>query len=117
MARLIMDEATANVDMASDELIQLALRRDFHDATIITIAHRINTVIDYDRILVLEQGEIAEYDTPWALLQREGYFSKMVDGTGAKNATLLRKLAEEKHEGRQLTVDALLQVDKESTSE
>ncbi|XP_075676248.1 multidrug resistance-associated protein 1-like isoform X2 [Dermatophagoides pteronyssinus] len=65
---LILDEATAAVDMETDELIQKTIRKEFSDCTIVTIAHRLNTVIDYDRILVLDQGKIAEYDTPKNLL-------------------------------------------------
>lgn len=54
--------------METDELIQKTIRKEFSDCTIVTIAHRLNTVIDYDRILVLDQGKIAEYDTPKNLL-------------------------------------------------
>jgi ABC-type multidrug transport system fused ATPase/permease subunit len=65
---LIMDEATANVDMQTDEYIQKALRLDFKDATVITVAHRLNTIIDYDRIAVFEQGSIVEFGSPKDLL-------------------------------------------------
>ncbi|OTF80881.1 hypothetical protein BLA29_006858 [Euroglyphus maynei] len=68
---LILDEATAAVDMETDELIQKTIRKEFSDCTIVTIAHRLNTVIDYDRILVLDQGQIAEYDTPKNLLNNQ----------------------------------------------
>ncbi|KAH9512009.1 hypothetical protein DERF_010425 [Dermatophagoides farinae] len=75
---LILDEATAAVDMETDELIQKTIRKEFHDCTIVTIAHRLNTVIDYDRILVLDQGRIAEYDTPKNLLNhRDSIFYSM----------------------------------------
>jgi len=65
---LILDEATAAVDMETDALIQETIRREFQDSTILTIAHRLNTIIDYDRILVLSAGEVAEFDTPQNLL-------------------------------------------------
>ncbi|KAL8612273.1 hypothetical protein ACOMHN_038185 [Nucella lapillus] len=65
---LILDEATAAVDMETDEFIQKTVRTAFKDCTVFTIAHRINTVLDYDKILVLEAGEISEFDTPFNLL-------------------------------------------------
>ncbi|KAJ3206137.1 hypothetical protein HDU67_008363 [Dinochytrium kinnereticum] len=68
---LVMDEATANVDYETDALIQRALREDFADVTILTIAHRLNTIIDYDRILVMNDGRVSEYDSPSALLGKE----------------------------------------------
>ncbi|KAJ6635067.1 Multidrug resistance-associated protein 1, partial [Pseudolycoriella hygida] len=68
---LILDEATAAVDIATDELIQKTIRTQFSDCTILTIAHRLNTIMDSDRVLVLDQGQIAEYDTPKALLEKK----------------------------------------------
>lgn len=67
---LILDEATAAVDMETDELIQNTIKQEFSDCTVLTIAHRLNTVIDYDRIMVLDQGEVKEFDNPQVLLQR-----------------------------------------------
>ncbi|KAH9380804.1 hypothetical protein HPB48_020242 [Haemaphysalis longicornis] len=68
---LILDEATAAVDMETDDLIQATIRREFSDCTIITIAHRLNTVLDYDRIMVLDRGDIVEFDAPRELLKQE----------------------------------------------
>ncbi|KAG0379808.1 hypothetical protein BGX24_011581 [Mortierella sp. AD032] len=91
---VILDEATASVDLATDSLIQKAIRVDFADSTVITIAHRLNTVIDYNRILVMDKGQVAEYDTPHSLLSnKQSMFSRMVDETGEANAALLRSLA------------------------
>ncbi|KAG0370512.1 hypothetical protein BGZ54_006027 [Gamsiella multidivaricata] len=91
---VVLDEATASVDLATDSLIQKAIRLDLADSTVITIAHRLNTVVDYHRILVMDQGQVAEYDTPHKLLSDpNSAFSKMVDETGAANAALLRSLA------------------------
>ncbi|KAI8831071.1 P-loop containing nucleoside triphosphate hydrolase protein [Chytriomyces cf. hyalinus JEL632] len=91
---LIMDEATANVDYETDALIQRSLREDFHDATVLTIAHRLNTIIDYSKVLVLDAGIISEYDSPKNLLSNsESKFSKMVAETGANNAELLKDIA------------------------
>jgi ABC-type multidrug transport system fused ATPase/permease subunit len=59
-----MDEATASVDFATDEAIQSAIRSEFKSSTLLTIAHRLSSVIDYDRLLVLSDGKVAEFDTP-----------------------------------------------------
>ena len=65
---LILDEATAAVDMETDDLIQKTIRSEFSDCTILTIAHRLNTIMDYTRIMVLSKGRIQEFDTPQNLL-------------------------------------------------
>ncbi|KAG0219752.1 Multidrug resistance-associated protein 1 [Mortierella sp. NVP41] len=69
---LILDEATAAVDMETDELIQKTIRTEFKERTILTIAHRIKTVMDSDKILVLDQGRLKEFAAPRELLQRKG---------------------------------------------
>ncbi|KAG0005591.1 hypothetical protein BGZ79_003502 [Entomortierella chlamydospora] len=68
---LCLDEATAAIDVETDNAIQRALRREFSGCTVLTIAHRINTIMDSDRILVLEKGQVAEYDSPQNLLQNK----------------------------------------------
>uniref|UniRef100_A0A8C5BEN1 Cystic fibrosis transmembrane conductance regulator n=1 Tax=Gadus morhua TaxID=8049 RepID=A0A8C5BEN1_GADMO len=84
---LIIDEATAHVDPRTDELIQRTIREKFRDCTVLTIAHRLNTIIDSDRIMVLDAGEIQAYDAPYTLLQDpEGIFYKMVQQTGQQEA-------------------------------
>ncbi|KAF9404130.1 hypothetical protein BGZ94_004348 [Podila epigama] len=91
---VVLDEATASVDMATDALIQKAIRVDFAASTVLTVAHRINTIIDYDRILVMHEGQVAEYETPYNLLSRaDSIFTSMVAETGAQNAAHLRALA------------------------
>ncbi|XP_046325609.2 multidrug resistance-associated protein 1-like [Haliotis rufescens] len=80
---LVLDEATAAVDMETDDLIQQTIRSEFKDCTVLTIAHRLNTVMDYDRILVLEQGCVVEYDSPGnLLLQPNSIFCKMAKDAG-----------------------------------
>ncbi|KAG0238087.1 hypothetical protein BGW42_007641 [Actinomortierella wolfii] len=91
---VVLDEATASVDMATDALIQKAIREDFATSTVVTIAHRLNTIIDYNMILVMDRGEVVEFDTPQRLLERPGsLFGSLVDETGAQNAALLRAMA------------------------
>ncbi|KAG8363494.1 hypothetical protein BUALT_Bualt19G0028200 [Buddleja alternifolia] len=76
---LVLDEATASVDSATDGVIQKIIRQEFKDRTVVTIAHRIHTVIDSDLVLVLSDGRIAEYDSPAKLLERENsFFSKLI---------------------------------------
>jgi len=91
---IMMDEATASVDLETDQLIQRAIRESFKDCTVITIAHRINTIIDADLVLVMEQGQVAEFAPPVVLLERpDSYFSCLVDETGEANANSLRAQA------------------------
>ncbi|XP_054164141.1 multidrug resistance-associated protein 1-like [Oppia nitens] len=65
---LVLDEATAAIDMETDSLIQETIRKEFESSTIVTIAHRLNTIIDYDRVLVMDKGSVAEFDSPNNLL-------------------------------------------------
>ena len=68
---LILDEATAAVDLETDDLIQATIRKEFAGSSVLTIAHRLNTILDYDRIMVLDKGELIEYDAPNNLLKVE----------------------------------------------
>ncbi|CAJ0967195.1 unnamed protein product [Ranitomeya imitator] len=81
---LVLDEATAAVDLETDELIQSTIREEFKDSTVITIAHRLNTIMDYTRIVVFDKGEIVEFDTPSRLLENKGLFYFM-----AKDANII----------------------------
>ncbi|XP_077442262.1 multidrug resistance-associated protein 1-like isoform X2 [Vanacampus margaritifer] len=79
---LLLDEATAAVDLEMDHLIQSTLRTHFKHCTVLTIAHRLNTVMDCDRILVMERGAIVEADAPARLLQQQGHFYGMCQQAG-----------------------------------
>ncbi|KAF8941210.1 hypothetical protein BGZ47_007463 [Haplosporangium gracile] len=80
---LILDEATAAVDMETDELIQKTIRSEFADRTILTIAHRIKTVMDSDKILVLDQGRLKEFASPKELLEKkESLFYQLAEQAG-----------------------------------
>ncbi|XP_041776524.1 multidrug resistance-associated protein 1-like isoform X3 [Anopheles merus] len=80
---LILDEATAAVDLETDDLIQKTIRTEFADCTILTIAHRLNTILDSDRVLVLDKGLVAECDSPQNLLaNRDSIFHSMAKNAG-----------------------------------
>ncbi|KGL76195.1 Canalicular multispecific organic anion transporter 1, partial [Tinamus guttatus] len=79
---LILDEATAAVDLETDHLIQMTIRREFADCTVLTIAHRLHTIMDSSRVMVLQAGRIMEYDSPEELLQKQGIFSAMAKDAG-----------------------------------
>ncbi|WOL08996.1 ABC transporter C family member 3-like [Canna indica] len=98
---LVLDEATASVDTATDSLIQMTLRQQFSDSTVITIAHRITSVLDSDMVLLLDNGMIVEHDTPARLLEnKSSLFSKLVaeytmrssSSFGGKEKSLILKL-------------------------
>jgi ATP-binding cassette subfamily C (CFTR/MRP) protein 4 len=85
---LVMDEATANVDHATDSLIQRTLRERFAAATVLTIAHRIHTVADSDRVLVMDHGQVAEFAPPAELLAAKppGLYATLVQHAKAARA-------------------------------
>jgi ABC-type multidrug transport system fused ATPase/permease subunit len=76
---VICDEATAAIDAAADARIQRILRTDFAKATTLTVAHRLNTIMDSTHILVMDDGKAAEFDTPSNLLAKGGLFKDLVD--------------------------------------
>ncbi|ERL93480.1 hypothetical protein D910_10770 [Dendroctonus ponderosae] len=93
---LVMDEATANMDAQTDKLIQKTIRTKFAQCTVLTIAHRLHTVMDSDKILVMDAGEAVEFDHPNILLQNpKGYLSELVRKTGTGTAAFLKKTAKE----------------------
>uniref|UniRef100_A0A8D2LPA7 Cystic fibrosis transmembrane conductance regulator n=1 Tax=Varanus komodoensis TaxID=61221 RepID=A0A8D2LPA7_VARKO len=93
---LIIDEATANVDPRTDELIQKTIREKFLQCTVLTIAHRLNTIIDSDRIMVLDSGRLKEYAEPYILLQeKESLFYKMVQQLGKAEAASIMETAKQ----------------------
>ncbi|KAH9634058.1 hypothetical protein HF086_001260 [Spodoptera exigua] len=95
---LVLDEATANVDPNTDALIQKSIRTHFADCTVITVAHRLHTVADSDRVVVMEAGEIVECGHPHELLQKpEGHFTRMVQQLGPAAEQSLRDLAAAAH--------------------
>lgn len=94
---LILDEATSNVDMETDYFIQNCIHTKFQNTTVITIAHRLNTIADYDKVIVMSRGKIIEIGSPYQLIQSNGLFAEMVSHTG-KNADLIKKMAKSSFE-------------------
>ncbi|KAI9138461.1 P-loop containing nucleoside triphosphate hydrolase protein [Paraphysoderma sedebokerense] len=93
---LVLDEATAAIDMQTDALIQNAIKENFADKTTITIAHRLNTIIESDKVLVMDGGVVVEFDEPLKLLDiPNGHFAKLVENTGEATAAKLRRIAED----------------------
>lgn len=94
---LVLDEATANVDPETDYFIQATIRQMFSDCTVLTIAHRLHTIMDSDRVLVLDASQVREYDEPHLLLEKGGFLADMVASTG-DNANGLKKIAKESYD-------------------
>ncbi|KAJ2414692.1 hypothetical protein GGI10_002205 [Coemansia sp. RSA 2530] len=79
---LVLDEATADVDQETDRRIQELIRSEFSECTVLTIAHRLNTIMNSDRIIVMEKGEIAEIGSPQELIAKGGKFAELVQANG-----------------------------------
>uniref|UniRef100_A0A8C4NUQ3 ABC-type glutathione-S-conjugate transporter n=1 Tax=Dicentrarchus labrax TaxID=13489 RepID=A0A8C4NUQ3_DICLA len=79
---LVLDEATAAVDLETDTLIQSTIRTQFEDCTVLTIAHRLNTIMDYTRVIVMDRGHISEMDSPANLIAQRGQFYRMCREAG-----------------------------------
>ncbi|XP_055852068.1 probable multidrug resistance-associated protein lethal(2)03659 [Episyrphus balteatus] len=95
---LILDEATANVDPKTDELIQGAILAKFTDCTVLTIAHRLNTIMGSDRVLVMDGGKVVELGHAHELLQNSnGHFYNLVEQTGFTTSKSLRELAKDNY--------------------
>ncbi|CCG81763.1 ATP-dependent bile acid permease [Taphrina deformans PYCC 5710] len=100
---IFMDESTASVDFATDSKIQKTIRTNFKESTILTIAHRLRSICDYDKILVLDQGSVVEYDHPYQLMTRETQFKEMCEHSGEFDVLL--EMAKKAHLDRALVDD------------
>jgi len=95
---LVIDEATANVDPKTDSLIQSTIREKFKDCTVLTIAHRLNTIMDSDRIMVLDAGSLKEFNEPYTLLRcRNSLLYQLVAQTGPSEAQQLFDITRKKY--------------------
>lgn len=80
---LILDEATAAIDLETDDLIQKTIKTEFSECTVLTIAHRLNTILDHDEIIVLDKGKLVEFGSPKNLIQNnKSVFHKMCVDAG-----------------------------------
>lgn len=96
---ILLDEATASIDYQSDAMIQQTIREEFSGSTILTIAHRLRSIIDYDRILVMDAGKVVEYDDPYVLIaDKKTLFYSMCENSGELD--VLTKLAKESYVSR-----------------
>uniref|UniRef100_A0A1Y1MN15 ABC transporter domain-containing protein n=1 Tax=Photinus pyralis TaxID=7054 RepID=A0A1Y1MN15_PHOPY len=96
---LLLDEATANVDLETDIIIQETIRDKFSKCTVLTIAHRLNTIMDSDKVLVVDAGVAVEFDHPYVLLQNKvGVFYNLVQQTEKVMANTLLSIAKESYE-------------------
>ncbi|KAH8238124.1 hypothetical protein KR032_006027, partial [Drosophila birchii] len=93
---LVMDEATANVDPQTDGLIQATIRKKFKECTVLTIAHRLHTIMDSDKVLVMDAGRVVEFGTPYELLTvaESKVFRRMAKETGQATYNELLKIAQ-----------------------
>jgi ABC-type multidrug transport system fused ATPase/permease subunit len=91
---LVLDEATASIDGETDAFIQKMLRTRFPSTTLVTVAHRLNTIMDYDFVLVMDAGHAVEFGSPAEVLDISGgFFSELVDATGGESSKALREMA------------------------
>lgn len=99
---IILDEATANIDVETDAFIQKTIMEKFKDCTVLTIAHRLITIADYDRVVVIDEGRVVEFDTPYNLLvkktEQKNVFADMVKSTGSSMANRIFSVAKIQHE-------------------
>ncbi|XP_023241992.1 multidrug resistance-associated protein 4-like [Centruroides sculpturatus] len=95
---LVMDEATSNIDKRTDSCLQKIIREKFESCTVLTIAHRLHTIIDSDRVLVLDTGRVQDFDSPYALLKNvNGIFYNLVKKTGVTSMNELYEIAKAKY--------------------
>ena len=93
---LLMDEATANIDLKTDAVIQKLIKNSLKDTTVITIAHRLMTVIQYDKLVVMRNGEKIEEGTPLQLIDSQGYFAQLIAEGGNEFEEKMRIAAADK---------------------
>ncbi|KAG0028464.1 Multidrug resistance-associated protein 1 [Podila clonocystis] len=107
---IVLDEATASIDMVTDRLLQETIKANFADCTVLTIAHRLNTIIESDKVLVMDGGVVAEFGEPHKLLQDpNGIFAELVSHAGEAASKKLAMIAEDAHKDRNNGMDLVLE--------
>ncbi len=109
----MLDEATAAVDLQTDKLIQETIKKNFANFTVLTIAHRLNTIMESDKILVMDAGRVVEFDSPLNLLENpEGSFTSLLKETGKDSFDKLKKIAHDKAQNRLVTKEISIPIPK-----
>ena len=109
---ICMDEPTSNIDAKTDEFVQKVVREEFVGRTVITIAHRLQSVIDYDNIAVMEKGKLAEFGSPMELLSDpNSHFSSMLSSLGAETASKLKNAATRAHQAHKVGTTPMKSID------
>jgi len=107
---LVLDEATAAVDLQTDKLIQQTIKENFKNLTVLTIAHRLNTIMESDKILVMDAGRVVEFAPPLVLLNiKDGSFNNLLMDTGIDSYNKLKKVAEDKVLNSGRTIQSVLE--------
>ena len=107
---LVLDEATAAVDLQTDKLIQQTIKENFKNLTVLTIAHRLNTIMESDKILVMDAGKVVEFAHPLVLLNiKDGSFNSLLMDTGIDSYNKLKKVAEDKVLNSGRTIQSVLE--------
>ena len=107
---LVLDEATAAVDLQTDKLIQQTIKENFKNLTVLTIAHRLNTIMESDKILVMDAGRVVEFAPPLVLLNiKDGSFNNLLMDTGIDSYNKLKKVAEDKVLNTGRTIQSVLE--------
>jgi ABC-type multidrug transport system ATPase subunit len=107
---LVLDEATAAVDLQTDKLIQNTIKENFKNLTVLTIAHRLNTIMESDKILVMDAGSVVEFAPPLVLLSKaDGSFNSLLKDTGVDSYNKLKRIAEEKVLKSGKTIESVLE--------
>ena len=97
---LVTDEATASIDLRTDQLVQELIKTELRDTTVLTIAHRLNTIIEYDKIVVLKKGKKVEEGSPYELLRSPGYFYEFVEEGGEDYLRMMTERAKLVHKNK-----------------
>jgi len=114
---ICMDEPTSNIDAKTDEFVQKVVREEFVGRTVITIAHRLQSVIDYDNIAVMQKGKLAEFGSPMELLSdQNSHFSSMLSSLGAETASKLKIAASRAHQAHKVGITPMKSIDLNSPS-
>lgn len=116
---IVLDEATASIDMVTDRLLQETIKVNFAECTVLTIAHRLNTIIESDKVLVMDGGVVAEFGEPHKLLQDpNGIFAELVSHAGEAASKKLAMIAEDAHKDRNNGLNLVVeQIESEKTLE